>query len=442
MNSKITPLKRKRITNLLNKITEYKVVYLSANIGCGKTFEVQELEEKMQQKFIWYNIQKEDNENKYFIDNIDTKVNKIDSKIQIIVIEDLYLLINEEKRKQLAKYIETTDDNIHFIICTRNILTPEYRQFVVENKLLLITNKELDFTKEDIKELFENNNIEITYEEIENIMIKITYGYAVGIIYLLSKLLEGSKFGEELLYESEQEMFEYIQCAILDKFDSIHRRFLVKLSLLDEITVETATALTGNLNSKNILKDLSDYGSFLINNKNKYILNVFLKKVLVYEIHEKFSKEEINELYNNIASYYEQKDKSLDSVKYYLLAQEYEHAAIILEKETKNSIAITSYKDIENYIKQLPENVIIRHSALCSNLCIMYSIKYKLEEANIWYEKLKQLKKELPKDSLNLREIDENILYAKISLPNTKDIDLVTDLKVLFRVIGDRNKIS
>lgn len=304
----IQKCKRTRILDLFKKILKYKIVYISTGIGMFIEEELKQFEIEIKAKIYWYSVQKIDNTDKYFIDNIDSKIDKNSKELQIVVISDLDKLMNMQYRMELEKYIEQMQENIHFIIVTKNKLTEEYKKALIMEKLFLITTESLLYTKEEVKELCQINEIVINEEVLEDIC-HYTNRYPVFICYFVKELKKYKQYNNQLKSELICDINDFMKKSFLE-MDKLDKRFLLKISFLETITEHSVIAVTGNIRCKETLDYLCIYGNYLNKKGEEYFFVDILKDVLKKEAKTVFFEDEINEIYLNIAFYYEKKRRN------------------------------------------------------------------------------------------------------------------------------------
>lgn len=110
----------------------------------------------------------------------------------------------------------------------------------------------------------------------------------------------------------------------------------MELSLLDEIDlgIFKFIAKCKNIdNIENIFKELFQERIFLIKIKSKvYKYISYVKSYLKYKMKKRYSKEDINKMYSQIAQYYRSNNEEVKALNYYCNGGHYKEAIEVLEK--------------------------------------------------------------------------------------------------------------
>jgi len=130
----------------------------------------------------------------------------------------------------------------------------------VKQEALVLTNEELAFTLDEVKEFFrEGRGISLTLGEIRRIH-QFTEGWIGGVVLLaetLDRLPDEPKrkyISEDIPHEFKREAFQYFGDEILSSQPEPVRDFLIKLSILDGIDQIFVRELVGMENAEGFFR--------------------------------------------------------------------------------------------------------------------------------------------------------------------------------------------
>lgn len=253
-----------RIKDLITRSREYPVTILEAPTGFGKTTAIKGFiaaEKKAKKAFFvatkmgaeenWQSlIQLFKEVNPVFAgDAINIEVTDKDSvgdlvpilqksacKVPTYLMIDSFELLQDEFHEDFVRALSKhEDEDLHFIICTRNLegihLLPTDKQ-----NILIISHDELRLNEEETKQYFEENHIHLTPEELNEI-VTYTNGWFEAINMQRLHFLNTHTFG------LAEDIKDLIQTVIWETITPPEKRGLLGLSLLESFTLEQAVRI-------------------------------------------------------------------------------------------------------------------------------------------------------------------------------------------------------
>lgn len=415
-------LKRNRIIEMLKKVTKSKITYISAPTGCGKTIAVKQYEEKTKNSFEWVDCSKTE------------EIKKLkQTKKTYIVFENFNKVKNSDKEK-IIKYINKADNKYHFIINSRKPVDKNLKKYFYENNLIEINIEDISFTKEETRELFKINNLNISENKVNAICEELE-GYAIATNLIIMYLKEND-CSQKIFKTLELDIFEYMNYNIFGNLKKDLLDALIKISFINKINIKIVNYILEIENGKEILEKIKYEGSFLEESNSEYYEIIpIVKKFLKNKAEGQFSSQEINDIYLKIANYYSNKEKNaIYASEYYILAKQYEKAADILQEEEIEHLGIVDYKEIEKYIIQIPQNIIEKYPKLCISMAHIYRLNGKKDEESKWFQKFNKIKKKYDKKTEEYNLLEQLEIYYKICQPDVNDIKLADGLKILSKI--------
>lgn len=334
-------LYRKRVKNILENILKNPLFILTAPIGYGKTNSVRRfLNLKKDIKQLWLELgTNEINEvvvwtklceNIYKLNPIISKkfsnyglpqnyscikniIDILKSEVKyttVLVIDDFdeieinYLgdLIKEIAYKNIS--------NIHIVIISRNPVKFDYKHLLKRKLCYVIKQNDIAFTLEETNLFFELNGFKLNEEE-KNILYKYTDGW-ISAVYVAMLC-----YSQDYSFDNLGNRTHLVKTAIYDKLDNNTKDAVMRLSVLDDFTLEQAIFITNNKEAINDIHKIALNNCFIkFDNKDKiYIFHTLLKTVAYEELEE--SNIDIINIFNLCGEWYLEKGKIISALNYY-----------------------------------------------------------------------------------------------------------------------------
>lgn len=370
-------LHRKRINKILSQIFEVPIFFISASMGYGKTTSVKSfLEKKNEVQAIWFDTPDEDSDDEWmwhkFCESIkSTNLNlgetlsacgfpktnmdvyKVISTIREHIGKQTVLVIDDWYDKKivyinyLIKIIALEEiPNLHIVIISRNKPSNQYIELELKQKCLVMWQDDIAYTLDETVEFFCVNGITLTYEEKRKV-----YEYTGG--WISATYLSLLQYNNEGTFDNIPRATELIRIAVYNKFDKVTKQILLKLSPLDNFTLEQAIYITKNEKSRDVIQELLSNNCFIrhdINTKT-YTLHAILRSALREEL--LFLNMDINSINNACGEWYYKNLKDTYAIEYYYKGKNFERVLDIIERN--NTIDLTKLwrKIIKPVVEQL-----------------------------------------------------------------------------------------
>ncbi|MDO9084753.1 MAG: tetratricopeptide repeat protein [Anaerolineaceae bacterium] len=279
-------VERTRLNQLLGELVEKRLVLVSAPAGYGKTSLLVDFVSQCNLPICWYSIDRLDFDPLRFIAYFASAIQKrfpafgqrtaaalssdqgkFDGEyIATVVINDIYENISEhfiiilddyhlvndslELRNFISKLLLDLDENCHFILASRTLLSlPVLPILVARSEVGGLSYEELGFDAEEIQQLFQQNQNQVLSLEIAKDIQNQTEGWITGIILTSQVNDEVTAARERLIRVSGFSLNDYFS-QIIDHLPVELRSFLLWSSLLEEFNGERCAEVIGPVISR------------------------------------------------------------------------------------------------------------------------------------------------------------------------------------------------
>ena len=432
-------IQRDNINKLLDEIVNFKIIYISGPVGCGKTTAVKEWCDSIDEQVLWYSIDDKEIESDKLIEKISKEIDEFheNGETKIIVVDNFENVRNKDALQ--FSIIDEMFDEYKLILISRSVLPSGLKYFLVKRELEIITYVDLLFNDEEIVDYFKINGFDIDNTNLEKIK-KDTGGWVIGLNAILGALkVNNNEFNEQMYTDSVLNAYEFLDYKIFEKLDDNIKDFLIKTSLLDEIDIGIARFIAEKKGLENIFDRFLERESFLIKIRPgvyKYVN--YAKKYLKYKREKMYSKDEINKVYKKIAEYYLKNNEDGMAVDYYCKGECYKEAVPILEKLSYDSYINLNLKIVDKYIDIIPKEYINKSPILCGTK-FLSSFIYKKGNLEEIYKSLINMRNIIPEDDPKRVALEVRILYAKISLTKMKPNKFLKSFKECNNILKKNN---
>ena len=293
IRTRITPprrrkdlVERKRLIQLIEDQIEKRLILVTAPAGYGKTSLLVDFVHQSKLPICWYSIDRLDFDPLRYISYLAASIHqrfpafgkrtaavlsgdqgKFDGEyIATVMINDVYENISEhfliilddyqivndnlEIRKFMSRLLIDLDENCHFLLASRTLLSlPDLPLLVARSEVAGLSYEELEFLPQEIQFLYQQNkHMVISLEKAEEIQSR-TEGWITGII-LTSQVNEKDIIARERINRVSGFSLENYFSNIIDYLAEDLRSFLLWTSLLEEFNADRCAEVIGPVISK------------------------------------------------------------------------------------------------------------------------------------------------------------------------------------------------
>ena len=222
---------------------------------------------------------------------------------------------------------------LHLVLVTRQDPPLGLSRMRVAGELTEIRAQDLRFKGEEIEQFFSlSNKIELERNWVETLMER-TEGWIAGLQLAALSLRNRHDIGAFLddFRGSNRYLMDYLIDEVLSLQTEDIRQFLLQTSILDRMTENLCQAITGRLDSQEILQQIDQNNLFLIpldEHREWYRYHHLFSDFLRTELPE----EQRSELHRKASSWYEANSFIPEAVQHALASTDYELAADVVER--------------------------------------------------------------------------------------------------------------
>lgn len=384
-------------------LTQYKIIFLSAGTGWGKTTAVNRLLEK--QNAACLSLRKKSLPC-YF------------SKERLIVLDDFQEL-PPQAEQQFQEILRKSQRAQHFVLVSRGPL-PEYLSlYEATGVLLQLGSENLALDTECLTQLVQARGLTLSTEDIQRLRDE-TGGCPVAVNILLLMLSAGQPFQQSTIDAMGGKMGAYIGETALRLLDPKAQKLLTELSLFGEFDQKLAEMLTGDKTILSTLEALWHTSSLIQREGDVWRIDDqrFLIPYLRQKLLAEYPEEHIRSVHLAGGRWYALKQDFRNALYHYQQADSREDIMDALAQNARHHPGVGAYYEMRDYYNLLTEDEIRGNPDMICAMSMLRSMTFEPEESERWYEALKEYIQHMDRRDSDYQRVLGLQSYLEIGLPH------------------------
>ena len=380
---------RSRLNNLFMEAVKYRLVVVCAGAGYGKTSAVHDFLEKYEAATIWVQLTELDNERAHFWETSvhaigqinqalakvtgkfgfpDTKekLNHIASILQkhtdmrrrIIVFDDFHWIDDPLIIRFMEEciFFKTPPGTSVFLV-SRTAPRINIAGMIYRDQIFNVSENDLRFTESELAQYFHSRNNSIKPESLREIM-QDTGGWAFAINLIARSYQKAPGYGGYLQSAMKTNIFQLIETEIWDEISERLQSFLIRLSLIDHLSMDLISLLAGE--DETLIAELERQTAYV--RRDSYV-NAYLIHPLFLEFlrqkHALLSENQKRKTYAIAGNWCNKNGFRIDALTYFEKIGDYQSIVYILfglpaqipEDISRYAASIFDRAPVENFDK-------------------------------------------------------------------------------------------
>ncbi|WP_461251591.1 hypothetical protein, partial [Treponema sp. R8-4-B8] len=369
---------RPRLNQLFAEAVKYPVVVVCAGAGYGKTCAVHDFAQEYQATTFWLQLSQRDNTGARFWESYIHALAKVNSpltkalaklgfpdtsdklnhyltllndlvekKRRIIVMDDFHCI----EEPSVIKFIEECilfkmPPGTSVFLVSRTVPNIKTVNSAYEKKIFNISEDDLRFTESELAQYFRSRNISVSYENLREIM-QDTGGWAFAINFIAQSFQKAPGYSGYVRNALRTNIFGIIETDLWNDISERLQNFLLRLSLIDHLSVELITQLAGN--EEELVAELEKQSAYV---RRDNFINAYLIHPLFLEFlstkQNLISEDQKKETYAISGNWCARNGFKIDAMSYYEKTGDYKSILLILA-----SLTTQIPQDVAKYAAQI-----------------------------------------------------------------------------------------
>ncbi|MCL2243287.1 MAG: LuxR C-terminal-related transcriptional regulator [Treponema sp.] len=339
--------KRNRLNQLFTEAMKYPVIVVCAGAGYGKTTAVHDFVQEYKATTVWVQLSERDNVGGRFWENFThsmtlinnapfaTSVKKLgfpdtqeklkqyqnllrdhgDKKRRVIVFDDCHYIENSAVIRFVEEAIRGLPVGTTLFMISRSTPRINIASLVSSDRIYNFSENELRFTESEISQYFRGHNISLQPDSLRGIT-QDTEGWAFAVNLIARSYSKAPGYEGYLRNAMKSNIFRYMEIEIWNIISERLKNFLVRLSLIDHLSVELIALLAGD--DTELMADLEKQNAYVRRDSyiNAYLIHPLFLEFLTTK-QDLLSQEEKITTYSIAGEWCKRNSFKIDALSYY-----------------------------------------------------------------------------------------------------------------------------
>ncbi len=287
----------------------------------------------------------------------------------VCLVLDDYQVINDEQIHQEVSYlIDHQPKNLHLILSSRVTPPLMLSRLRAQGRLLEISAPDLSFTVQEVN-VFLSNVMNLTFNYEQAAALKdATEGWIAGLKLAAISLQRHPDFQRLLsdLPGGNRQIVEYLTEEVLSQQDVLVKDFLLKTSILSELSAPLCDALLDRSDSHDMLRKIERANLFIVpldNRRRWFRYHHLFAEILQSHLRESYP-DSIAELQQRACSWLHQNGYPDKAVSHALAAGDLESAAQIIDTSALQAVIVFDLTKLTQWINRFSSDLLSKRPRL------------------------------------------------------------------------------
>nr|BBH85447.1 hypothetical protein KTC_01980 [Thermosporothrix sp. COM3] len=445
---------------------------LSAPAGFGKTTLLTEWAMATRYVVGWLSLEAEDNEPLRFLSYLVTALRRVNRRLRaihttdeqhceeamcqlvneltetldaetVLVLDDYHVITNDKVHQLMRFLLAHQPPRLHLMLGARVDPPFALARLRAKGQLTELRTDALRFDVQEVTALGQGVGLVLSTEEA-HLLEQRTEGWGAGV-QLLLLALRGQKDAISFLQTfrgSHRFLLDYISEEILAQQTPEMQRFLLRTSILEQMTGSLCEAVTGlpdGQGSLEALRQANLFVSVLDEGAVWYRYHALFAEVLRARLHSK-EPEVLPELYRKASDWYEQQGLLEEACDYAFLAGDLSRAAELVAKVLPAMVELGRIQQLKRWLSQLPMSIITSSPQLYVTMPWITSFNDEsrdLEQDLEWMERYAQ---EQQRKGVSWAEAQSVFALFRVTtaLSQNKPLQAFNQIQTVLRLLAQR----
>ena len=339
--------KRKRLNDLFMEAVKYPLIVVCAGAGYGKTTAVHDFVQEYQATTVWVQLSERDNVGGRFWENFSHSMTLInnapfalsikklgfpdtpekikqflsllqthaDKKRRLIVFDDCHYIENTDVIKFVSEAIRNLPVEITLFLISRSTPRINIACLLSKDQIFNVSEEELCFTESELAQYFREQGSSLQPDSLRKIM-EDTEGWAFALNYIARSYNKAPGYEGYLRNAMKSNIFRFMEMEIWETVSKRLQNFLVRLSLIDHLSVDLISLLAGS--EPDLITEMDKQNAYVRRDSyiNAYLIHPLFLEFLTTK-QNLLTQEQKHETYTIAGEWCRKNDFKIDALSYY-----------------------------------------------------------------------------------------------------------------------------
>ncbi len=386
---------RKGLFQKLNRRGHYSITWVSGMAGSGKTTLVAGYIEKNAIPCLWYTLDEGDDDpasffyylgvaekkaanrkgtplpllTQEYLQNVTTFAqryfealcDRLDPPL-FFVFDDYHKIPPRSAFHEIFRSgIAMVPHDFHVLILSRTDPPTPFMRMVANNRMRLITHKDLKLNISESKKIAEIASGRRLSKKLTDEIYNKTQGWAAGLILMAKQFRDNDMAPEAICSSKPEDVFSYFAGELFHVTEATQKEFLKRCAFLPIMTASMARQVTGIDHASRILNFMERNHLFTERfsfNEPVFQLHPLFREFLLTQARASLPEEEIKDLQRKAAHVLAECNYFEEAADLYHKVGEAQHLICLIEKQAVTLLEQGRNKTLEEWIQRLPQDTL------------------------------------------------------------------------------------
>ena len=318
----------------------------------------------------------------------------------ILVLDDYHFIHTPSIHQQLAFFIEHQPAHMHLVLVTREDPLLPIARLRARGEIVEIRQQELRFSLQECTDFFQRvMGVRLGSEEI-NALEHRTEGWIAGL-QLAALSMQGrsdlSGFVQAFT-GSSRFILDYLIEEVFGRQTAEVKDFLLRTSILEQLSGSLCEAMTDNVNSHRLLENLEQANLFIVpldSAGSWYRYHHLFSDLLRHRLRE-MGQPLVDSLHLRASQWYEAQGYPADAIQHAVEAKDWERSAGLIEQASEACLKRGELITLIGWCEKLPQGVVAARPGLGLGYAWALSLLGQFDKAERLLAKIEELAGSIP----------------------------------------------
>ncbi|MBN1669295.1 MAG: hypothetical protein JW862_19535 [Anaerolineales bacterium] len=287
----------------------------------------------------------------------------------VLVLDDYHTIAEQAVHEALAFFLEHSPPSLHLVIATRSDPPLPIPRLRGRGQINELRAEDLRFTPEEISSFFNKVMCLGLSEDDVTSLGERTEGWAAGL-QMAAVSLQGHENPSTFIQAftgSNQYILEYLIEEVVERQPQHIQDFLLKTSILEELSPSLCDAITERDDSRLTLDEMERANLFILpitQDRRWYRYHHLFAELLQQQLRRN-QPELLPVLHQRAGDWYLEREQFEEAIEYTLKAGDFERAAELIEESVEVFWMRSEVRTFLNWVETIPEAVMRERPLLC-----------------------------------------------------------------------------
>jgi len=397
---------------LEQRLAAYKILYITAATGWGKTAAVQ------------FHFRAVPHTCASMWD--DDALERVEQDATgLTILDDFQVIIGQpDLQKRLLAHLRTAPAQTRLVILSRAPLPEWLLPFQLAGLLDPLDRSVFALGTGEIARLAEHMGLELPQEDVLR-LCRESRGHPLAARLICMELAEGGPLNSGTVRRSYARMFAFLDRELFSYWDAKIRRLLLSASFFDSFTLGLAQALTGDSQVEQTLTRLLHISGFIDKTGDVYVIRYGpFRAYLRHKAETTWSRQEVDALFASAGTYFQLQGDLPAALDCWSRNGSHAKVSELLAEHSKQHPGHGVYYQLRKYYRSLPEAEILASPQLMCGMSVLCSLTFETEESEKWYGALKAYADRLDRRNPERRTVQGLLDYLDVVLPHRGSVNI------------------